>query len=166
MTQNIKSLYVQSRIDRRSVNHVLVENDSVVNIIPLSMVQRAQKLVEDLIHTKVTITNFVYKITKSLGMLPIKLIVGTWMVLTTFFMVESSLSYNFLLGRNCIHSNCCVPSLLHQIFMMWHKDNIKIVWVNKKHFQLSTRYIKARYHGTQISPFNSLGETTNEGPGR
>lgn len=87
---------------------------------------------EDLIHTKLSIISFAGEITRSLRVLPIKLTVGTQTTLIAFFMVESSLSYNNLLGKDWIHSNCYVPSLLHKLLMMWHRDDVEIVWANNK----------------------------------
>lgn len=93
---------------------MLVDNGSVINVIPLLMVRRLQKLVEDLIHIEVSITTFAKEITRSLRMLPIALTMGiTQAALIVFFVVKSSLSYNAILGRDWIHSNSCVPSLLH-----------------------------------------------------
>lgn len=75
-------------------------NSSAVNIIPLSMVRKLQKSLKDLIHTKVSITSFIGQVKKSLGLLPIDLIVGTQSTLIAFFVVESSSSYNALLGKD------------------------------------------------------------------
>jgi hypothetical protein len=35
-------------------------------------------------------------------------------MLTVFLVVDVKGKYNVLLGRDCIHANGCVPSMLHQ----------------------------------------------------
>lgn len=113
---------------------MLVENKSAVNVIPMLIVQRLQNSMKDLIHTKVSISSFVGEITKSLGFLPVEWIVGTQIILTAFFIVNSLSSHNTLLGRNWIHINYYVPSYLHQMLIMWYRDKVEIVWVNTKPF--------------------------------
>lgn len=80
MIQHIKSLYVQAHIDGKPIDHVLVVDNSLdINIIPLSMVKRQLKLVEDLIHTEVSISSFAREIIRLFELLPInvKLTMGT-----------------------------------------------------------------------------------------
>lgn len=80
---------------------------------PMSMVRRLQKSIKDLIQIEVSTTSFVGEVTRSLGVLPIKLIVGTQIVMIAFCIVKFSSSYNALLGKDWIHSNYYLPSLLY-----------------------------------------------------
>ena len=48
-------------------------------------------------------------------------------MLTTFFAINGKGSYSLLLGRDWIHANCCVPSIMHQCLIQWHGDDIKLV---------------------------------------
>lgn len=61
ITQHIKPLFMQAHDDGKPVNHVLVDNESTVNVMPLSMVRRLPKSMKDLKYAEVSITNFVEK---------------------------------------------------------------------------------------------------------
>ena len=36
-------------------------------------------------------------------------------------------SYSLLLGRDCIHANCCIPPTMHQCLIQWVDDTVEIV---------------------------------------
>jgi hypothetical protein len=46
---------------------------------------------------------------------------------TTFFVINGKGAYNLLLGRDWIHVNCCVPSIMHQCLTQWVRDKIEVV---------------------------------------
>jgi hypothetical protein len=48
-------------------------------------------------------------------------------LLTTFFFIEGKGAYSLLLGRDCIHSNCCIPSTMHQQLVQWVDDEVEVV---------------------------------------
>ena len=49
------------------------------------------------------------------------------MVSTSYFVVDSDGCYSALLGRDWIHTNCCVPSTMHQCLMQWDGDEVEVV---------------------------------------
>ena len=63
------------------------------------------------------VLSFTGEISKIVGVLPIDITVGSKTSLSTFFEIISTINYNALLGRDCIHANWCVPSSFHQFFL-------------------------------------------------
>jgi hypothetical protein len=55
------------------------------------------------------------------------LTIGRKTVPTSFFIVSSKSTYNVLLGRDWIHANCCIPSMMHQCLIQWDGDKVEVV---------------------------------------
>ena len=64
---------------------------------------------------------------KTRGAINIELTIGSKTLLTTFFVIDGKGSYSLLLGRDWIHTNCCVPSTMHQCVIQWHGDDVEVV---------------------------------------
>jgi hypothetical protein len=47
------------------------------------------------------------------GVISMELTIGSKSLAMAFFVVEVQGKYSIILGRNWIHTNCCVPSTLH-----------------------------------------------------
>ena len=56
-----------------------------------------------------------------------ELTVGRKTVPTSFFIVICKSMYTVLLGRDWIHTNCCVPSTMHQCLVQWDSDKVEVV---------------------------------------
>ena len=97
-------------MDGRPVNRVLVDNGAAVNILPTSMLSKLLKTKNDLIATNVFVRGFAGGATKTKGVIPIEVEVGSKVATVAFFVVNTGLAYNTLLGKNWIHSNWVVPS--------------------------------------------------------
>jgi hypothetical protein len=80
---------------------------------------------EDLIKTNVALSNFNGQALEAQGVLNVDLTVGSKTVPTSFFIVKST--YNVLLGRDWIHANCCIPSMMHQCLIQWDGDEVEVV---------------------------------------
>jgi hypothetical protein len=61
------------------------------------------------------------------GVLSVDLTIGSKTVPTSFFVVNSKSTYNILLGRDWIHTNCCIPSTMHQCLIQWDGDEVEVV---------------------------------------
>ena len=70
---------------------------------------------------------FIGEISKTLGVLPIDIIVGSKTSLSAFFVINSTINYNALLRRDLIHANRCVSSSLHQFLLFCKGDETKVV---------------------------------------
>ena len=113
MTRHIRPLYVRAYFNGKSIFKVLVDNGSVVNLMPLRMLRALGEDIDDLIETKVSVSAFTGEISRTLGALPIDINVVSKTSLSAFFMINSTTNYNVLLERDWIHANWCVLSSLH-----------------------------------------------------
>lgn len=98
MTKHIKPLYNTTHVNGKSVSRVLIDNGSAVNIIPYRILQKLY-FFKDLIPTKVFVAAFTGESTKTLGVLPANIIVGSRSFLSVFFVVNFSASFQALLGE-------------------------------------------------------------------
>ena len=95
ITRHIRPLYVRS-----DFNGKLVDNGSIVNVMPLRMLRALGRNIGDLIETEVSISPFTEEISKTLGVLLIDITVGNKTFLLTFFAINSTANYNALLERD------------------------------------------------------------------
>jgi hypothetical protein len=59
-----------------------------------------------------------------------ELTVGSKLPTTVFFVIDVQGNYIIILGRDWIHANHCVPSILHQFLIQWIDDEIEVVHVD------------------------------------
>ena len=100
MTRHIMPLYIKAHLNGKPVSRVLIDDGSTVNVIPSKILAMLGRTEEDLIPTDVTVSAFTREVTKVLGVLPMQITVGSKTSLTAFFIINSSVSYNILLGRD------------------------------------------------------------------
>ena len=92
---HIRPLYVRAHFNGKPVSKVLVDNGSVVNVMPLRMLRSRGRGSGDLIETEVSTSTFTREISKT-RILPIDIIVGSKTSLSTFFVINSTANYNAL----------------------------------------------------------------------
>jgi hypothetical protein len=125
--KHLKALYLKGYINSHPVNKILVDTGGVVNIMPYSVLRRLGHSTEDLIKTNAMLSDFNGQTSEAQGVLNVDLTVGSKTVLTSFFIVISKSTYTVLLGRDWIHANCCIPSMMHQCLIQWDGDEMKVV---------------------------------------
>jgi hypothetical protein len=125
--KHLKALYLKGYINSHPVNKMLVDTGATVNIMPYSVLRRLGRSVEDLIKTNVTLSDFNGQASEAQGILNVDLTVGSKTVLTSFFIVSSKSTYTILLGRDWIHANWCIPSMMHQCLIQWDGDEVEVV---------------------------------------
>jgi hypothetical protein len=125
--KHLKALYLKSYINGHPVNKMLVDTSAVVNIMSYSVLRRLGRSTEDLIKTDVTLSDFNGQASEAEGVLNMDLTVGSKIVPTSFFIVSSKSMYTILLGRDWIHANCCIPSMMHQYLIEWDGDEVEVV---------------------------------------
>jgi hypothetical protein len=106
---------------------MLVDTSAVVNIMSYSVLRRLGRSTEDLIKTDVTLSDFNGQASEAEGVLNMDLTVGSKTVPTSFFIVSSKSTYTIMLGRDWIHANCCIPSMMHQYLIEWDGDEVEVV---------------------------------------
>ena len=100
MTRHIRPLYVKAHFNGKPVSKLVVDNGSVVNLMSLRMLRALGRGIGDLIETEVSVSAFTGEISKTLGVLPIDIIVGNKTSLSTFCVINFTTNYNVLLGRD------------------------------------------------------------------
>ena len=94
---------------------------------------------------------FTGEASKTLGILPIDITIGSKTSLFAFFVIDSIANYNILLRRDWIHSNWCVSSSLHQFLLFWKGNAVEVVRADKKPFMVATDIVEARYYDQEFS---------------
>jgi hypothetical protein len=125
--KHLKALYLKGYINGHPVSKMLVDTGATVNIIPYSVLRRLGHSAEDLIKTNVTLSNFNGQASEAQDVLNVDLTVGSKTAPTSFFIVSSKSMYTVLLGRDWIHANCYIPSMIHQCLIQWDGDEVKVV---------------------------------------
>ena len=93
---------------------------------------------------------FIGEVSKTLGILPIDITIGSTNALSTFFVIDSTTNYNILLGSDWIHANWCVSSSLHQ-FLLFRKGNeVEVVRADKQPFIAATGTMEAKYYDQEF----------------
>jgi hypothetical protein len=128
--KHLKALYLKGYINSHPVNKMFVDTGAVVNIMSYSMLYRLGCSAEDLIKTNVTLSDFNGQASEAQGVLNVDLTVGSKTIPTSFFIVSSKSTYTVLLGRDWIHANCCIPSMMHQCLIRWDGDDVEVVHVD------------------------------------
>jgi predicted aspartyl protease len=126
----LKAHYLKGYINGHLVNKMLVDTGAAINIMPYSVLCRLGHSTEDLIKTNVTLSDFNGQASEAQGILNVDLTVGSKTIPTSFFIVSSKSLYTVLLGRDWIHANCCIPSMMHQCLIQWDGDEVEVVHVD------------------------------------
>jgi hypothetical protein len=122
--KHLKALYLKVYINGQPINKMLVDTGVAVNIMLYSVLRHLGRSTGDLIKTNVTLSDFNGQTSEAQGVLSVDLIVGNKTILTSFFIINSKSTYNVLLGRDWIHTNCCIPSTMHQCLIQWDGDEV------------------------------------------
>ena len=85
---HLKPLYIKAHMDGRPVNRVLVDNGAAVNILPTSKLRKLFKIESNLIATDVSVSDFAGGATKTKGVIPTEIKVGSKVATVAFFVVN------------------------------------------------------------------------------
>ena len=84
--------------------------------------------------------------------------------MTAFFVVETTTTYNALLGRDWIHPNFCIPSTLHQFLILWNGEDVEVVAADHKPFVARIHGDEALLYEDNIGPVKLIGTNKHGGP--
>ncbi|XP_073017956.1 uncharacterized protein [Primulina eburnea] len=164
MTKHIRPLYIKAHVNGKPVSRVLIDNGSVVNVLPVRMLKSLGKTEEDLIPTEVSVAAFTGETTKTIGVFPADVTVGSMSSLCAFFVVNSSANFQVLLGRDWIHANQCIPSSMHQLLLFWKGDDVEVVEADGQPFQTSASAVEAKYYNGDFGPIKIRSNSKKESP--
>ncbi|KAM1789774.1 hypothetical protein ACFX12_033901 [Malus domestica] len=100
---HLKPLYVTAHIKGYAVSKVFVDCGATVNIMPVNIMKVLRRSNDELIPSGITMSSFVGDKSQTKGVLPIAVNIAGRNHMTTFFIVDSKIEYNALLGRDWIH---------------------------------------------------------------
>jgi hypothetical protein len=67
---------------------------------------------------------------KTRGVINVELMIGSKTQPTTLFIIDGKGTYSLFLGHDWIHTNCWIPSIMHQCPIQWQGDNVEVVSAN------------------------------------
>ncbi|CAL9018791.1 unnamed protein product [Prunus brigantina] len=140
--RHLKPLYISGHVEGVPISKVFVDCGATINILPCSLMRKLAKTREDLIPSDVVMSSFVGDKSKTIGVLPLKITVADQTRIAAFYVVESSVDYNILLGRDWIHQAGCIPSSLFQLLFFWDGQRVSIHLADEKPFE--TNAVQAR----------------------
>jgi hypothetical protein len=128
--KHLKAFHLKGYINGQPINKMLVDTGVAVNIMSYSVLRRLGRSTGDLIKTNVMLSDFNGQTSEAQGVLSVDLTIGNKTVPTSLFINNSKSTYNILLGRDWIHTNCCIPSTMHQCLIHWDGDEVEVVHAN------------------------------------
>lgn len=115
--KHLKPLFIKGHINGTPITKMLVDDGSIVNLMPYSVFKRLGFEDDEMMKTNMMLSGFEGKErTEPKGVMRVELTVGSKTVATAFFVAEVQGNYNVILGRDWIHANECIPSTMHQFF--------------------------------------------------
>ncbi|KAA0046823.1 ty3-gypsy retrotransposon protein [Cucumis melo var. makuwa] len=121
-----RPLYISGYIGEQKLNQILIDNGSVVNILPKSTMNQLGISVEELSNSKLVIQGFNQGAQRAIGTVHLEIIIGDLQASTIFHVIDSRTTYKMLLGRPWIHENGIVTSTLHQCFKFYKQEIRKV----------------------------------------
>ncbi|KAM2128039.1 hypothetical protein ACFX1R_007885 [Malus domestica] len=121
MANHLKPIYVAAHLEGVPFKRVLIDSSAAANVLPAKQMKKIGRGVEDLIPTDLTVSSFPGAITKTHGILPLDVDLGSKQIMLAFFMVDCTSTYGALLGKDWIHQSLAIPSTLHQQVAVYHE---------------------------------------------
>jgi hypothetical protein len=125
--EHMKPLYIWGHLDGTSVGRMMVDDSASINILPLALFKKLGYSEGELKRINMSLSGFSGEPAEAKGIVSKELTVGSKTVPTAFFIVDIKGRYNVLLGRDWIHANSCIPSMLHQCVMQWVGDSVEVI---------------------------------------
>jgi hypothetical protein len=146
----LKPLYFWSHIDGKPISRILIDGGAAVNLMPYSVFKKLGREDDELVKTNLMANGVGGNLMEARGVISMELTLGSKSLTTAFFVVEVRGNYSVILGRNWIHTNCCIPSTLHQFLIQWINDEIEVVHTDvSTNIALADATTDSQHGGTQ-----------------
>ncbi|XP_020410272.1 uncharacterized protein LOC109946528 [Prunus persica] len=122
-----RPLYVTGEVGGTTINRILLDCGSAVNIIPLKTLHAIGMSARQLSPSMLTIQGFNQLGQKAMGSIALQMEIGDLYSNALFHVIEADTSYNVLLGRPWLHTYGVVLSTLHQCFKYLVDGEVKSV---------------------------------------
>ncbi|XP_050889916.1 uncharacterized protein LOC127095244 [Lathyrus oleraceus] len=114
MKSHLKPQIITGKVEDVPINKILVYCGATVNLMPHHMLRKIGKYDTDAKPHNMVLSNYEGNVRITLGVIQVRLTVGTVTRSTMFMIVETKANYNLLLRRKWIHGVGVVPSSVHQ----------------------------------------------------
>ncbi|KAM1224601.1 hypothetical protein ACFX2G_044424 [Malus domestica] len=121
LTNHLKRIYVTAHLEGVPFKRVLIDGRDAVNVLPYKQMKMMCKNEDDLISTNLTVSSFSEAITRTHGILPSEVDLGSKQIMLAFFVVDNTSIYGALLSQDWINQSFSVPSTLHQQ-VVYHEE--------------------------------------------
>jgi len=108
--------FIKGYVDENMVNHILVDDGSTVNILPLKTMKELGIPMDELFSSHLMIQGFNQEGQNTIGKIRLAIHMEDVKFNALFHVIDVKTTYNMLLGRPWIHENGIISSTLHQCF--------------------------------------------------
>jgi len=108
--------FIKGYINEKMVNHILVDDGSIINILPLKTTKKLGIPMNELFLSHMVIQGFNRKGQNAIEKIRLAIHMKDMASNALFHVIDAKTTYNLLLGRPWIHENSIVFSTLHQCF--------------------------------------------------
>ncbi|KAM1786196.1 hypothetical protein ACFX12_039014 [Malus domestica] len=142
-----RPLYVSGLVGDTSINRILLDCGSAVNLLPLRTLRALGMNVRQLTPSMLTIQGFNQVGQKAMGSIALQMEIGELYSDALFHVIDADTSYNILLGRPWLHTYGVVPSTLHQCFKFLVNGEVKKVLADTDPFRgEEVNYADAKFY--------------------
>ncbi|CAL2227449.1 unnamed protein product [Prunus armeniaca] len=143
-----RPLYVTGEVGGTTINRILLDCGSAVNLIPLKTLHAIGMSTRQLSPSMLTIQGFNQLGQKAMGSIALQMEIGDLYSDALFHVIDADTSYNVLLGRPWLHTYGVVPSTLYQCFKYLVNGEVKSVSADMDPFRgEEVNYSDAKFYG-------------------
>jgi hypothetical protein len=129
-SQHLKPLYIRGHIDGKPISRMLIDGGAAINLMSYSVFKKLGREDDELMNMNLTLNNMGGNPMEARGVISMELTIGSKSHATAFFIVNVQGNYSVILDRDWIHTNCYIPSTLHQFLIQWINDEIGVVYMD------------------------------------
>lgn len=108
---HMRPIHMATHLGGVPFGRVMVDGEASVNVLPLKVLGKLCLLHADLISIELTTSSFSGSITKTYGVMPLGVDLGSKKLMVAFFIVENTSNCNALLGIDWIQQALCLRLL-------------------------------------------------------
>ncbi|KAM2294997.1 hypothetical protein ACFX1S_034847 [Malus domestica] len=98
LASHLKPIYVTAHLEGIPFKRVLIDGGATVNVLSYKQMKKMCRSKEDLIPTDLTVSSFSEAITRTHGILPLEVDLGSKQIMLACFVVDNTSTYGALLG--------------------------------------------------------------------
>ncbi|KAM2322463.1 hypothetical protein ACFXTH_019129 [Malus domestica] len=100
LTNHLKPIYVTAYLEGVPFKRVLIYSGAAVNVLPYKHMKMMCRNEEDIIPMDLTVSSFSIAITRTHGIMPLEVDLGSKKIMLAFFVEDNTSTYGALLGRD------------------------------------------------------------------